>query len=150
MLAPIIVGFAMATLGVAMLFLGEVPFVAGRRISALRSRLVGGVLVSFLPLAFGVHHLLNLLFGRDTVDGPIVTWAMFSICWVAVTVILFRVLVPKRERKARPEVKSPFDEPALPIEEIEEPKATKKAAAKKTPAKKPPAGPAEGSPFDFS
>lgn len=157
MLAPIVVGFAMATLGVAMLFLGEVPFVAGRRIPALRSRLIGLVLVSFLPLAFGLHQLLGLLFGHLAVDGPTVTWSLFSLCWLTVTVILFRVLVPKRERKVEKTMADPFGEPAAPIEEIdpvEEPKPLKKVSvkqpAKKGPAKKPPTGPEESSPFDFS
>ena len=48
--ALILIGFAMITLGVALLFIGAVPFLAGKRISAGAHGLIGVVLVSFLPL----------------------------------------------------------------------------------------------------
>src|SRR5690348_9120472 len=99
MLALIIVGFAMATLGVALLVLGEVPFVGGKRIPARRARLTGLALVSFLPLALGITQLLHVLFGRDTINGLVVTWTIFACCWLAVAGSLFRVLVPKKQRR---------------------------------------------------
>src|SRR5438132_1500148 len=92
----ILLGFAMMTLGVALLFLGEVPFIAGTRIPAVRARLIGGVLVLFLPLAVGVRALLGLMFGSDEIEGPVVTAFVFSFCCLLTFVILFRVLIPKR------------------------------------------------------
>ncbi len=111
LIVTILVGFVMMTLGVALLLLGEVPFVAGKRISAVRSRLIGGVLVGFLPLALGVKTLGDLIFGRDAVEGPVVTALTFSFCGVVAIVILFRVMVPKREpRKAAPASAGPAKE----------------------------------------
>src|SRR5829696_8762344 len=101
LILTIIVGFAMMTLGVALLLLGEVPFIAGKRIPAMRARLIGGVLISFVPLALGVTKLINLIFGQDTVEGAVVTPLVFSLCWVIVFAILFRVLIPKRAQVAK-------------------------------------------------
>ena len=158
MLALIVVGFVMATLGVALLLLGEVPFLAGKRIPALRARLIGLVLVGFLPLALGVRQLSNLLFEPETVEGPVLTWSMFAFCWLVVIAILFRVMVPKRPPRkvtavaAAPQ-KNPFgDAKPAKVEAIEEPEPwpepepVKKPTGKKSP--KPSAD--EGSPFDFS
>src|SRR5438105_524933 len=97
LLALILVGFIMATLGIALLCLGEVPFIAGKRIPALRSRLIGLILAGFLPLALGVRQGSNYLFGSDAVEGQAVTWSLFGFCWFVVLVILFRVVMPKRE-----------------------------------------------------
>src|SRR5438067_904502 len=99
MLALIIIGFAMATLGVALIFLGEVPFLAGKRIPPRRARIVGLALLSFLPLALVTPQLLNNLFGRDVIDGFVVTWLIFGACWLVVVVALYRVMFPKRERR---------------------------------------------------
>jgi hypothetical protein len=170
MLPLILVGFAMMTLGVALLLLGEVPFIAGKRIPAGRSRLIGVVLVSFLPLALAVREVIRRIFDEDTVDGPVLTWALCGFCWFLVVVILFRVLVPKRAPRKPAAVKSaakanPFGgvEPEQfdVIEEIveEEPTPAKKPAAKKAapePVQKPSAKksrkPADGEtdPFDFT
>jgi hypothetical protein len=165
----IVVGFALMTLGVALLFLGEVPFIAGRRISAPRSRLIGGVLVSFLPLAVGIRFLCAVLFGDEAVDGLAVTAFVFSFCVLATFVILFRVLVPKRPprpqaaktnepaKKTEPAKKpaaakpNPFDQPAPaapePAPEWMEPapEPAPKPTGKKRPAKE-----SGKNPFDFS
>jgi hypothetical protein len=147
----LIVGFAMATLGVALLLIGEVPFIAGKRIPALRSRLIGAVLSSFLPLALGVRQLSKLLLEEDAVEGPILILAVFGFCWFVVVVILFRVLVPKRPPRKVPAVaaksmKTPFDEPVVEkVEAAPEPK--KKPAAKK---KSPKPSADDSNPFDFS
>src|SRR6185503_10244939 len=98
-LAVTIVGFVMMTLGVAMLLLGEVPFL-GKRIPALRSRLIGSIFVLFLPLALGVRQASNALFGNDAVQGPVVMSILFVVCMFASFVILFRVLAPKRGQQA--------------------------------------------------
>lgn len=155
-IVTILVGFAMMTLGVALLLLGEVPFIAGKRISAIRSRLIGAVLVSFLPIAWGVIYLLGLIFGSSAIDGPVVTSFVFSLCCLAIFVILFRVLIPKRppREKAPSKVESnkenPFNASTTPSENEssgwmdEEPKAT--APAKKT--RKPTAE--QNNPFDFN
>jgi hypothetical protein len=151
----LIVGFAMATLGVALLLVGEAPFVAGKRIPALRSRLIGLVLIGFLPLALGLRQLSKLLFEADTVEGPVLTLVVFGLCWFAVIVILFRVMVPKRPPRRAAAIamktkKNPFEEPPVPKAEIEtwpEPEPAKKPAPKKK-APKPSAD--DGSPFDFS
>ena len=155
----LIVGFAMATLGVALLLLGEVPFIAGKRIPALRSRLIGLVLIGFLPLALGLRQLSKLLSEEDAVEGPVLTLAAFGFCCFVVIVILFRVMVPKRPPRKAATVaakakKSPFDEPpvekAQAVEEVEpwtEPEPAEKPAAKK---KSPKASADDGNPFDFS
>src|SRR5437016_901322 len=65
LVATILIGFAMMTLGVALLILGEVPFLSGKRIPAARSRLIGAIFVAFLPLALGVRQLSNAVFGSD-------------------------------------------------------------------------------------
>ncbi len=159
LLALIIIGFAMITLGVALLFLGEVPFIAGKRISAWRSRLIGLVLVSFLPLALGARQASKVYLGDDAIEGPVVTWVLLGFCWFVVFVILFRVVVPKKAAKPAAE-KNPFGA-ALPAEEplgielIEEESAApapKQAVPAKKPAvKKAPKSPvAEENPFDFS
>src|SRR5437016_1590166 len=144
----IIVGVVMLTLGVGLLLLGEVPFVAGKRIPAVRSRLIGGVLVSFLPLAWLVKTLCDLIFERGTVEGPVVTALTFSFCGLLTIAILFRVLIPKRE--PRPPAKSggplakknPFGD-AEPVTEPE--------PAQAPPAKKSRKGAADDkNPFDFN
>ncbi len=98
MIAILAVGFAMMTLGVALLCLGEVPLLGGKRIPAGRSRLIGAVLVSFLPLASGARQLSNLLFGADAVQGPVVTWSLCGVCWFTVFVLVVLVLIKKKER----------------------------------------------------
>jgi hypothetical protein len=131
LLALILVGFVMATLGIALLCLGEVPFIAGKRIPALRSRLIGLILAGFLPLALGVHQGITYFF-PEAVEGPVVTWSLFGFCWFVVFVILFRVLVPKRPPRkpakggVTPSTKNPFGE--APVVEAE---PTKKGPAKK-------------------
>ncbi len=164
MIPVVIVGFAMITLGVALLLLGEVPFLGGKRIPALRSRLIGLALALFLPAAFGVRLGLASLFGEDVIDGLIVTWVLCGVSWTAAFVILFRVLFPKREPRpakvsaALEESKNPFGamEPSVePVAAEEEnpwtePAPVKKAAAKKPVAKKEPRKAVEENPFDFS
>ena len=148
LILTIIVGFAMMTLGVALLLLGEVPFIAGKRIPALRARLIGGILVSFLPLSWGVLQLINLIFGPETVKGDVVTPLTFSLCWVITFGILFRVLVPKRApvpKRATPAVVSEND-PFSSGSEIET-----SEPAKKTPVRKARKATAEdANPFDFN
>jgi hypothetical protein len=142
LLALILVGFVMATLGIALLCLGEVPFIAGKRIPALRSRLIGLVLAAFLPLALGLQQASNYLLGPNAVEGPVVTWSLFGFCWFVVLVILFRVMVPKREPRksakstATTSAKNPFG--AAPAEKfdvleevVEELEPAKKAPGKK-------------------
>jgi hypothetical protein len=151
MLALIVVGFVMATLGVALLCLGEVPFIAGKRIPALRSRLIGLVLAGFLPLALGIRQGSNYLFGSDAIEGQAVTWSLFGFCWFGVIVLLFRVIVPKREPRkpakgaATTSAKNPFG--AAPAEEFDvlEEVVGEAEPAKKAPAKKKTSQPAEES-----
>jgi hypothetical protein len=161
LIALIVVGFAMATLGVALLALGEVPFIAGKRIPALRSRLVGAVLAAFVPLALVARLACNYLFGPDAVDGQVVTWSLFGLCWFGVFVILFRVIVPKREpgkaarTVAESKSKNPFPAARLDVLEeiVEEPEPTvKKATTPKKTAGKKSAKPTteDENPFDFS
>lgn len=164
MIPVIIVGFIMITLGGALLLLGEVPFLGGKRIPAIRSRLIGLALVLFLPAAFGVRLGLASLFGEDVIDGLIVTWVLCGVSWTVVFVILFRVMFPKREpRPAKAtasleESKNPFGalEPNVkptPIADPTpwtEPAPVKKPAAKKVAAKKEPRKAVEENPFDFS
>ena len=153
MLGLIIVGFVMMTIGVALLCLGEVPFIGGKRIPAMRSRSIGLVFVSFLPLAWGVRQATIALFEPDAVQGPVVSWSLFGLCWFVAFLILFRVLVPKRERRtvatrtSSAADKNPFGI-AEPEEEAIEPAATRKPA-KKPQAKKPRADEANDT-FDFT
>jgi hypothetical protein len=174
MLPLILVGFVMMTVGVALLCLGEVPLVAGKRIPALRSRLIGLVLVSFLPLAWGARQGTIAFFGPDEVEGPVVTWSLFGVSWFVVFLMLFRVLVPKRQRRtgasssAALADKNPFgnvqtetgfadvelaeETPELPAtRSAQKPNARNPAPAKNLPAKKPskPSAP-ENDPFDFT
>lgn len=167
--ALIIVGFAMGTLGVALLCLGEVPFVSGKRIPAGRARLIGLILVSFLPLALGVRQASNFLLGPEAVEGPVLIWALCGCCWFVVMVILYRVMVPKRARKASAAAaglkNNPFgsakaeeaDANEEVLDEMEPwpaPEPAKKPVTKKsTPeAAKKPSKPADDdtSPFDFT
>jgi hypothetical protein len=147
----IVFGFALMTLGVALLFLGEVPFVAGKRIPAVRARLIGGVLVGLLPAAWLVKILCDAVFGYDTVEGPVVAALMFSAGCLVTIVILFRVMVPKgaprKPAAAKDSVskKNPFgdvapaaSEPVAPAPVNPPPrKKSRKAAA------------SEDNPFDF-
>ena len=158
MLALIIVGFAMATLGIALLLLDEVPFLAGKRIPALSARMVGVVLVGFLPLALGIGPLSNLLFGPEIVEGLVLTWSLFGFCWFVVIAILFCEVVPKRPpRKAAKVPAAPTQAPfgaAKPekIEAIEEPEPWSVPEPVKKPGGKRPSKPSpdDGNPFDFS
>ena len=138
----IIIGFAMMTLGVALLFLGEVPFIVGKRIPARRSRLIGAVLVSFLPLSWAVRTATNYYF-PDEVEGVVVVALMFSFCCLVTFAILFRVLVPKREIRKSPATKqSPFaaaepspletNDSAAESQPWAEPKPTQNLPAKKS------------------
>lgn len=156
----IVLGFAMMTLGVALLFLGEVPFVAGRRISAWRSRLIGAILAMFLPLAWLLNKAVQALV-PETVEPQAVTWGLFGVCWCLVLVILFRVMVPKRQKKpaakgapsaALPAQSEPAAESLAWMDAAPEPEpAPKSPAQKKPPAKKPARRAAEpDNPFDFS
>jgi hypothetical protein len=158
-LAVIVVGFAMMTLGVALLLLGEVPFVSGKRIPAVRSRWIGAIFVGFLPLAFAVHTVNNALFGPEAVQGPVVVGVLFAACLWTAFAILFRVLVPKRDgrpAKGAADVldkKNPFAQ--MPAEQVAEPMPAPEPA-KKSERPKPAASkrrkPAddEADPFDFS
>ncbi len=158
LIALIVVGFAMATLGVALLALGEVPFIAGKRIPAVRSRLIGAVLVAFVPLALMARLACNYLFGADAVDGQVVTWSLFGVCWFVVFAILFRVMMPKRDARKPAKAataKNPFPEAKLDVlEEIveeAEPTAKKTTPTKKPASKRTAKPPAEDeNPFDFS
>ena len=150
----IIGGFAMMTLGVALLLIGEVPFIAGRRISALRSRLIGVVLTCFLPLAIGVRFACAAIFGAEAAEGPVITSFVFSFCCLATLAILFRVLAPKRPprpaapKKDGPAQQNPFDAASAPTDDGPArgaPEPTPKPTSKKPPAKK-----SGNDPFDFS
>ena len=152
----ILVGFATITIGVALLFLGEVPFLAGKRISARRSRLIGIVLISFLPLALGVVQVMSRALPDYDVDGPIVTWSVLGFCLFVVGVILFRVVVPKRpRRKSAPEARAKASSPGavrfVELELIDDPTLQEQPAPKKSSARKrgkPAAG--EDNPFEFN
>lgn len=161
MLPLIAVGFVMMTIGVALLCLGEVPIGGGKRIPALRSRLIGVVLVSFLPLAWAARQATVALLDPDAVEGLVVSWSICGVCWCAALAMLFRVIVPKRGARSKPTLagapsKNPFGEASfegppteLPMTDAVPPKPA--AAVKKPTAKKPgrPALP-ESDPFDFS
>ena len=164
MLPLIAIGFVMMTIGVALLCLGAVPIGGRKRIPALRSRLIGVILVSFLPLALGVRQATVTLFAPDAVEGLVVSWSICGVCWFATLVILFRVLFPKRDRtRSKSTVvetanKNPFGEAAIedlgavPQDVAPSPAAKQSApVAKKAPAKKA-SKPAsqESNPFDFS
>jgi hypothetical protein len=156
----IIVGFAMITLGAALLLLGEVPFLGGKRIAARRSRLIGVVLISFLPLAYGVHQLMSWYFREEyDVDGPTVAWAVLGLCLLVVGIILFRVVVPKGQAPKKSSKRSTVSKPAEAIQFVElvpiddpyaldnQPPAPK---GKKPPAKKSSQPPTEEeNPFNF-
>ena len=154
LLLVVIIGFPMLTLGVALLFLGEVPFL-GKRIPAFRSRLIGGLLVSFMPTAWGVAQAIKAIFGPAAADGPVVISLLFSVYCLVILAILFRVLVPKRERRpvssgagAKP---NPFSAAEAETEDAASwpepaPEPAKKPAAQKT--RQPPSDSKD--PFDFS
>ena len=156
-LAVTTVGFILMTLGVAMLFVGDVPFL-GKRIPARHSRLIGSILVLFLPLAFGVNLAIGALFGSDAVPGPVVTWTLFALCVLTSLVILIHAMARKQEQQsakaATPMKKNPFGD----VEEEEEVEEVvllepepKQATAKKPAAAKRRTPPAqERDPFDFS
>ncbi|MBM3996585.1 MAG: hypothetical protein FJ303_20890 [Planctomycetes bacterium] len=110
-IVTILGGLALFTLGVGLLLVGEVPFIGGTTIPAGRSRLIGAVWVSFLPLAFGVRAICVAIFGSEAVDGPVVTAFVFSFCCLVTFVILFRVLVP-----AAPPRETTAQAPAAPQE----------------------------------
>ncbi len=141
LLAIIILGFAMMTIGVALLFTGETPFISGKRIPALRARLIGLVLVSFLPLAFGVRQGSNALFGDYGVQGLVVTWSLFGFCWFAVLVILFPILRAKKERRpqswATSEKGNPFEDAAAMEDEPDQEELPARTESKTHSAKKP-------------
>jgi hypothetical protein len=148
----LIVGFAMTTLGVALLVIGEVPFVAGKRIPAVRSRLIGAVLVGFLPLALAAGQLSRVIFGDDAVEGPVMVAMVFTVACVVIGIILFRVMIPKvatREQApvAAKKKKNPFDEQASNAD-AGAPWPPEPAARK--PSRKPSKPPADDNPFDFS
>ncbi|MSU78586.1 MAG: hypothetical protein EXS16_10895 [Gemmataceae bacterium] len=162
MIALILVGFIMMTLGVALLFLGEVPFLGGKRISAWRSRLIGLVQVSSLPMALGIWKCLQLLFGSDAIDAGVVAWSLIGVCWFVTFALVYRVMFLKRVPRAGKGKSSastasePFpstageDEPATaPFGFAEpEPARTKTAPKKNSPAKRAPAP--DDNPFNFS
>ena len=154
MLPLIAVGFGMMTLGVALLCLGEVPLFRGKRIPAGRARLIGAILVGFLPLALLVRQASNALFGSDAVEGLAITWSRFWLCWITVFVLVLLVMRKKKEHPT--ETKSALPKDLEEVVFLEEERVTpKKLASKKAapaPVKKKPAKPAaaEENPFDFS
>ncbi|MSQ94616.1 MAG: hypothetical protein EXR98_08670 [Gemmataceae bacterium] len=161
LVATILIGFAMMTLGVALLFLGEVPFLSGKRIPAGRARWIGAIFVAFLPQALAVRQLSNAAFGSDAVQGPVVIGGLFVACLWTVFAILFRVMVPKREPREPKSAISPLEKAnpfdAAPAGEVDqalpwtEPQMENKSAGKSpAPGKsgKPKAGSKD--PFDFS
>ncbi len=170
MIALLLTGFIMMTLGVALVFLGEVPFLGGKRIPAWRSRLIGFTQMSFLPLALVTWKGVQSFVSSEVVDWIVVTWSLFGFCWFVTFALLFRVMFPKRaprsiKAKATAGSMDPFEdaaeEPAGPSFGFADPEpAPAKLPAKKTapakPASKPgvkraPAPPAEDdNPFNFS
>jgi hypothetical protein len=146
----LLLGFVMITIGIALLALGEVPFLGGTRIPARRARLLGVVLVSFAPLTFGVRQLVFLLFGSDAVEGHIITWSVFGFCWFLAAVILFRVLFPKGGTRRASALVNTAPVKSAPVKKASAKSAAAKAApaksasAKTVPAK---AAPANESPF---
>jgi hypothetical protein len=155
-LAVTTVGFILMTLGVAMLLVGEVPFL-GKRIPSRHSRLMGSIFVLFLPLAFGVNLASSALFGSDAVQGPVVTWTLFALCVLVSLVILIHALARKEQsgaKTATPMKKNPFGEIEAE-EEVEEvvllePEPAERPASKKATAKRRPPPAQERDPFDFS
>jgi hypothetical protein len=97
MLPLILLGFVMLTLGFALLCFGEVPFVGGTRIPALRSRILGGILVSFLPVLWLVHLLLAMFVRVSSTVGVLVSLAMVLLYVLALFALVYRILVPKQE-----------------------------------------------------
>ena len=167
-----IIGFLMLTVGVAMLMVGEIPFIASRRISAVRSRLIGAVFVGFLPLALLVRIACNMFLEPDAVEGPVLTAFVFSFCCLLTLAILFRVLFPKREPREPRKPAKTISEPAKPnpfaneapaptseptpapspswMDTDDSPPPSSKKPAKKAPAQKAKKPAAEQNPFDFS
>ena len=173
MIALILIGFIMITLGVALLFQGEVPFLGGKRISAWRSRLIGFVQLAALPIAVGVWKGLQRLFGSEAIDAVVVTWSVVVFCWLVTFALVYRVMFPKRVSRvaagkgSASAAHDPFpadiaaDEPAnAPFGFAEPEPAPVKAAPKqnapakpapKPAAKRAPAPPAaDDNPFNFS
>ena len=165
-----IIGFLMLTVGVAMLMVGEVPFLASRRISAVRSRLIGAVFVGFLPLALLVRIACNMFLEPDAVEGPVLTAFVFSFCCLLTLAILFRVLFPKREPREPRKPAKTISEPVKPnpfaneapaampdptptptwLDTDASPSPSSKKPAKKAPAQKAKKPAAEQNPFDLS
>jgi hypothetical protein len=99
-LPVIILGFVMLTLGFAMLCFGEVPFLGGKRIPASRSRAVGGVLVSFLPVMGGLRAVVTWTVGVNLLVGAIVAWLLLVVYLLIAFAMLYRILVPRREARS--------------------------------------------------
>ncbi len=176
-MALFLVGFLMATLGVALLVLGETPLFGGRVIAARRARWIGGLLVGFFPCLFVVRWIVGLFDTANQVPAPAVGWSLFGV-WLCVAIgMVFRSLFPKRmPTQRRSQAANPFEPAAVEDDEpmreavdevvLEETPAptpaktvpakappAKAAPAKAAPAKKPPPRkPAkdEGNPFDFA
>ncbi len=153
-LAVILIGFAMMTLGVALLFLGEVPFISGKRIPARRSRWIGAFLAAYLPLALVMPQLVNKLLGPDVVQGPVIVGGLLVICLWSVFAILFRVVVPKHEARSpsvAPEAAIPLGEAPAGVPEQSLPWSEPEANPASPPSvktRKPRSGSMD--PFDFS
>ena len=171
-MALFLVGFLIATLGVALLVLGETPLLGGRVIAARRARWIGGLLVAFFPCLFLVRWIVGLFDTANQIPAPAVGWSLFGV-WLCVAFgMVFRSLFPKRmPTQRRSQAANPFeptavedDEPMLEavdevvLEEAPAPKPAKAVPAKAPPAKAapakklPPRRPAkdEGNPFDFA
>ena len=159
MIPIVIVGVVMATLGLALLFVGAAPLLPGKRIPAVRARVIGAILVGFLPMSLAAVLLCDLIFGRGVVEGPVVTWVMFAVCWAAIGALLFRVVIPKQDRSAgksatplpqkNPFADSPVSATPLPVEIVDDVPIQRKPAPRKAPSKHG-AKPTERDPFDFS
>ena len=152
-------GFVMLTIGVALLLVGETPFLAGKTIPAMRARLIGLVLVSFLPMALAMWFASRVLFGPEAVHGLVFPATLFVLCWLAVAMLMFRVVFPRKAPRAKPTAKvtkasvpEQADEPtSVPVEtDVPAWMAPAPEPAPK-PAKKPRKAPVEErDPFDFS
>jgi hypothetical protein len=116
MLPLILLGFVMLTLGFALLCFGEVPFVGGTRIPALRSRIIGGILVSFLPMLWLAHFVLAMIVRVSTTVGVIMSLAMVLLYVLLLVTLVFRILVPKQEPRENVEA---MEEP-IPFAIMEE------------------------------
>ncbi len=171
MIALLLIGFMMMTLGVALIFLGEVPFLGGKRIPAWRSRLIGLVQMSFLQLALGTWKGVQSFVSAEVVDWIVVTWSLFGLCWFMTFALVYRVMFPKRAPRttkgksmpsadrdlfpATAEENEPAGDP-FGFEQAEPAKTPAKKNAPAKPASKPgakraPAPPAEDdNPFNFS